>query len=304
MKAVYASFDTADAYGNEEEVGKAIRNSGIPREKLFITTKLWNARQREGYEASLKAFEASRKRLGLEYLDLYMIHWPIEGKYIESWKALIKLYREGLIRAIGVCNFKIHHLEDIIGETGIVPAVNQVELHPWLTQKPLIQYCENKGIQVEAYSPLMSGHLGEVAELSALAQKYGRTPAQLVLRWDLQNNIIVIPKSSHQNRIIEHTLGSRACGRNRRSRVGLSCDKADDTAYRQQKPKRLRNIYGRTRHCRFARSARIQRGFEQSVHNPHRLKLFTKENYVKKEVALRKRRGHEQHKERVCCHNA
>jgi diketogulonate reductase-like aldo/keto reductase len=205
LKNGYTAIDTADAYGNEAEVGKAIRESGVPREKLFIATKLWNANQRKGFQATLEAFEASRKRLGLEYLDLYLIHWPVKGKYMESWKALIKLYQEGLVRAIGVCNFHIHHLQDIISETGIVPAVNQVELHPWLSQEPLVEYCRENNIQVEAYSPLLNGHLGEVKELVPIAQKYGRTPAQVVLRWNLQREIVVIPKSVNENRIIENS---------------------------------------------------------------------------------------------------
>lgn len=205
LKAGYTSIDTADAYGNEKGVGKAIKESGIPREKLFITTKLWNAMQRKGYDATLKAFEKSRKRLGLEYLDLFLIHWPVKGKYVESYKAMIKLYKEGLIRAIGVCNFHIHHLKDLLNETDVVPAINQVELHPWLNQSPLIEFCKKNKIQVEAYSPLMNGHIGEVPELENIAKKYGKTTAQIVLRWDLQREIIVIPKSVHENRIIENS---------------------------------------------------------------------------------------------------
>ncbi len=200
----YISIDTAFIYGNEAGVGKAIKESGMARNDLFITTKLWNEQQRNGYEACLKAFETSRKALGLEVLDLYLIHWPQKGKIVEAWKALIKLYNEGHARAIGVSNFHPHHIEEIIQATGVVPAVNQVELHPWLSQKPLLAYCEGKGIQVEAYSPLMTGHLGEVAELAPIAAKYGKTTAQVVLRWDLQNGIVIIPKSVHENRIAEN----------------------------------------------------------------------------------------------------
>jgi len=205
LEAGYASIDTAAVYGNEEGVGKAVRESGIPREQLFITTKVWNGAQRKGYDAVLRAFEESRKALGLDYIDLYLIHWPVKGKYVEAWKALIKLYNDGLVRAIGVSNFLIHHLEEIINETGVVPAVNQVELHPWLNQSELVEYCKKHGIQVEAYSPLMNGHLREVAELNDIARKYGKTPAQIVLRWDLQRGIIVIPKSVHKERIIENS---------------------------------------------------------------------------------------------------
>ena len=141
----------------------------------------------------------------MDYVDLYMIHWPIKGKYVESWKALLKLYEQRVVRAIGVCNFNIHHLQDIIRETGVVPAVNQVELHPWLNQQPLVDYCASQGIQVQAYSPLMNGHLGEVPEIVPIAKKYGRTPAQIVLRWNLQRKIAVIPKSVHEERILENS---------------------------------------------------------------------------------------------------
>jgi len=205
LETGYRAVDTAAGYGNEEGVGKSIIKSGIRREELFITTKLWNKDQRKGYDAVLKAFEKSRERLKLEYIDLYLIHWPVKGKYIESWKALIHLQKEGFVRAIGVSNFKIHHLQDIINETGVVPAVNQVELHPWLTQKPLLEFCEKNGIQVEAYSPLMRGRFSEVAGLEGIARKYGKSPAQIILRWDLQNKVAVIPKSVHEDRIVENS---------------------------------------------------------------------------------------------------
>jgi len=152
INAGYRSIDTAAIYGNERGVGKAIKDSGIPREELFITTKLWNAYH--DYDVALKAFDDSLKSLGLDYIDLYLIHWPIPArkKYVEAWKALIKLYEEGKVRAIGVSNFHIHHIEEIINATGVIPAVNQVELHPYLTQKQLLEYCKKRGIQVEAYS--------------------------------------------------------------------------------------------------------------------------------------------------------
>ena len=200
----YIAIDTAFIYGNEAGVGKAIRESGKPRKDLFITTKLWNQHQREGRESILKAFEVSRKNLGLDVIDLYIIHWPQKGKIVEAWKALHHLYQEGYVRAIGVSNFQIHHLETILEATGIVPAINQVELHPWLSQKPLSAYCKAQGIQMEAYSPLMTGHLGEAKELIPIAAKYGKSPAQVVLRWDLQNDIVIIPKSVHENRIREN----------------------------------------------------------------------------------------------------
>jgi diketogulonate reductase-like aldo/keto reductase len=205
LKVGYRAIDTADAYGNEEGVGKAIRESGIPREELFITTKLWNRNQRKGYDATLKAIENSRKRLGLEYIDLFLIHWPVKGKYIDSYKAMIKLYNEGLIRAIGVSNFHIHHLEHLMRETDVVPVVNQIELHPWLNQGPVIEFCKKHNIQVEAYSPLMGGRLSEIPEIENIAKKYQKTPAQIVLRWDLQREIVIIPKSVRENRIIENS---------------------------------------------------------------------------------------------------
>jgi diketogulonate reductase-like aldo/keto reductase len=204
IRTGYISIDTAYIYGNEEGVGKAIRESGVPREELFVTSKLWNGHQREGRETILKAFEVTRKNLGLEVLDLYLIHWPQKGKIVEAWKTMIHLLEQGFVRAIGVSNFQIHHLETIMDATGVVPAVNQVELHPWLSQKPLQAFCREKGIQMEAYSPLMTGHLGEAKELLPIAKKYGKTPAQVVLRWDLQNDVVIIPKSVHEHRIREN----------------------------------------------------------------------------------------------------
>ncbi len=204
LKAGYRSIDTAAVYGNEEGVGNAIKDSGILREELFVTSKLWNAAH--GYESTLKSYDASLKALKLDYLDLYLIHWPVpsQGKYVESWKAMVKLYDDGLVRAIGVSNFHIHHIEDIVRETGVYPMVNQVELHPLLSQKNLLKYAKENGIQMEAYSPLMSGRLGEVPELAEIADSYGKTPAQLVLRWNIQNKVVVIPKSTNESRIVEN----------------------------------------------------------------------------------------------------
>ncbi len=179
LEAGYRSIDTAEVYGNEEGVGKAIRESGIPRDEIFITTKLANSEQRKGYDAALRAFEESRKRLGVEYIDLFLIHWPVKDKYVESWKALIKLYNDGLVRAIGVSNFLIHHLEDIISETGVVPAVNQVELHPWLNQSELVEFCQKHKIQVEAYSPLMGGRLAKLPSSTILRTNTGKPRRKL-----------------------------------------------------------------------------------------------------------------------------
>ncbi len=199
LRAGYRSIDTAAAYGNEVGVGKAIAASGVPREELFVTTKLWNAHH--GYDATLRAHEDSLKKLGLDYVDLYLIHWPVKGKYLETWRAFETLYKEGRIRAIGTSNFQIHHLQDVLDKYPTVPAVNQVELHPLLTQKELRAFCAQHGIQVEAWSPLMQGHLDQPA-LKKLADKYGKSPAQVVLRWDLQHGIVTIPKSVHENRIV------------------------------------------------------------------------------------------------------
>lgn len=202
IDAGYRSIDTAAGYRNEEGVGKGIRESGIPRSELFITTKVQNSDQ--GYESTLRAFEESRKKLGLDYIDLYLVHWPVKGKYIDTWKAVEKLYREGLIRAAGVSNFQIHHLKDLFENSSLVPAVNQVEYHPHLTQLELKPFCKEHGIQLEAWSPLMQGNFINIPLLKELANKYGKTPAQIVLRWDLQNEVVTIPKSVKENRIKEN----------------------------------------------------------------------------------------------------
>ncbi|MFP5106658.1 aldo/keto reductase [Neobacillus sp. C211] len=202
IKNGYISIDTAAIYGNEEGVGQAIKDSGVPREDLFITTKLWNSEQ--GYESTLKAFEISLTKLGLDYLDLYLIHWPGKEKYKETWKAFEKLYKEGRVRAIGVSNFQVHHLEDLISSAEIKPMVNQVEFHPHLTQKELLAYCKNEGIQLEAWSPLKQGQLLSEPVLEDLAHKYNKSVAQVILRWDLQHGVVTIPKSIKEHRIIEN----------------------------------------------------------------------------------------------------
>lgn len=198
----YRSIDTAAAYGNEAGVGKAIAEADIAREEIFLTTKLWNADH--GYESTLHAFEESRKKLQVEYVDLYLIHWPVKGKYKDTWRAIEKLYDEGKVKAIGVSNFQIHHLEDLIHTANVVPMVNQVECHPYLTQKKLLDFCNNHNICLEAWSPLAQGLIIKDQTVVAMSRKYKKTPAQLIIRWDLQNNIITIPKSVHQNRIQEN----------------------------------------------------------------------------------------------------
>lgn len=202
VKAGYRAIDTAEAYENEEGVGKAIKECGVSRDELFITTKVWNSSQ--GYQSTLGAFEESRRKLGLDYIDLYLIHWPVKGKYTDTWRALEKLYKDGLVRAIGVSNFQIHHLQDLFKKGSVIPMVNQVECHPLLSQKELLAFCKKNKIQLEAWSPLMQGHL-ELPLLLELSNKYGKSPVQIVLRWDLQNEVIAIPKSVHENRIVENS---------------------------------------------------------------------------------------------------
>jgi len=201
IEAGYRSIDTAKAYNNEEGVGRAIKDSGVSPGELFVTTKVWNSDQ--GYDSTLRAFEASRERLGLDVIDLYLVHWPVKGKYLETYRALEKLYRDGAVRAIGVSNFQIHHLKDILEAFEIKPMVNQVEYHPLLSQVELRRFCEEQVIQLEAWSPLMQGNL-DVPELAELAAKHGKTAAQVVLRWDLQNGVVTIPKSTNERRIREN----------------------------------------------------------------------------------------------------
>ncbi len=195
----YRHIDTASIYKNEEGVGRAIKESTIPREDIFVVSKVWNADQ--GFESTLKAFEDSLNRLQLDYLDLYLIHWPVQGKYVDTWKALEKLYQEKKIRAIGVSNFMKHHLEDLMEHTTIVPMVNQMEFHPHLVQQDLVDFCEHHKIQYEAWSPMMQGKIFELSILDDFAKKYQKTVAQIVLRWNLQKGVITIPKSVKKERI-------------------------------------------------------------------------------------------------------
>jgi len=206
IKQGYRSIDTAAIYGNEEGVGQAIHEAmteyGIKREELFITSKVWNSDL--GYESTIAAYETSLSKLGLDYLDLYLVHWPVEDKYLEAWRALETLYKEGRVKAIGVSNFQVHHLEKVISNAEIKPMVNQVEYHPRLTQQEVKTFCDNNGIQFEAWSPLMQGQLFDNPLLKDLANKYGKTVAQIILRWDLQNGVVTIPKSTKEHRIIEN----------------------------------------------------------------------------------------------------
>jgi methylglyoxal/glyoxal reductase len=198
----YRSIDTASIYRNEEGVGQAIQESAVPRDELFITTKVWNKAQ--GFESTLAAFEKSLNKLGLDYIDLYLIHWPVEGKYKDTWKALEKLYRDGKVRAIGVSNFHIHHLKDLMSIAEVKPMVNQVEYHPHLTQEELHTFCKQEGIQLEAWSPLKHGELITEPTIVGIANKHDKSPAQVILRWDLQNEVVTIPKSTKEHRIVEN----------------------------------------------------------------------------------------------------
>ena len=198
----YRSIDTASAYGNERGVGKAIRESGIPRGEIFLTTKVWNEDQRR--KRTLQAFDESLKQLGVDYVDLYLVHWPVKGCYRETWKAMEEIYRSGRAKAVGVSNFLVHHLEDILSESRIPPAVNQVEFHPRLLQADLLKFCRDHGIRVEAWSPLMQGRIAAEKTVLQLAEKHHKTPAQIVLRWDLQHEVVTIPKSGRPERIAEN----------------------------------------------------------------------------------------------------
>ncbi|MDA2814442.1 aldo/keto reductase [Nocardiopsis sp. RSe5-2] len=201
LQAGYRSIDTAAAYGNEEGVGEAVRRSGIARDDLFITSKLWNSDQ--GYDATLRAFDASMQRLGLEQLDLYLIHWPLPARdaYVSTWKALERLYADGRVRAIGVSNFQTAHLERVMDEGGITPMVNQIELHPRLVQEELRRFDARHGIATEAWSPLGQGNLLQDPVIVKIAEAYGKSPAQVIIRWHLQLGNVVIPKSATPERI-------------------------------------------------------------------------------------------------------
>ncbi|MFL0266940.1 aldo/keto reductase [Candidatus Clostridium radicumherbarum] len=207
IKNGYRSIDGAAIYDNEVSMGKGIaegiKAAGISREDLFITSKVWNADL--GYESTIKAYETSLKKLGLDYLDLYLIHWPVEGKYKDAWRALEYLYKQGRVKAIGVSNFQVHHLENLMKDAEIKPMINQIEFHPRLTQEKVRVFCKQNDIQVEAWSPLMVGKLFDNEILKEIAHNHNKSIAQIILRWDIQNGVITIPKSTKVGRIIENS---------------------------------------------------------------------------------------------------
>ena len=204
LEAGYRSVDTAAIYGNERGVGEGLRTAGVDREQVFVTTKLWNDNQ--GFDSALTAFDKSLGRLGLEAVDLYLIHWPAPKKdlYLDSWRAMIRLKEEGRARSIGVSNFAVEHLQRLIEETGVTPAVNQIELHPSFQQRALRAFHEENGIHTMSWSPLGQGRQLEDPVVAEIATKHGKTAAQVVIRWHLDNGLIVIPKSVTPSRIREN----------------------------------------------------------------------------------------------------
>ncbi|WP_396636168.1 aldo/keto reductase [Maribacter sp. R77961] len=196
----YWHIDTASVYKNEEGVGKGIKESAVAREDIFVVSKVWNTDQ--GYDSTIQAFADSLERLQLDYLDLYLIHWPVAGKYKDTWKALEYLYAQKKVRAIGVSNFLQHHLEDVLTDCKVVPMVNQMEFHPYVVQQDLIDFCTKNTIQYEAWSPFMQGKVFGLNICKELAEKYNKSVAQVILRWNLQKGVVTIPKSVHKNRIV------------------------------------------------------------------------------------------------------
>jgi Aldo/keto reductases, related to diketogulonate reductase len=202
LEAGYRLIDTAAYYNNEVQVGKAVRESGIPREDIFVTTKMWNTDQRDDRQED--AFHESLNKLKLDYIDLYLIHWPVPGKFRDTWKYMEDFLASGKVRAIGVSNFLPHHLEELASSSQTVPAVDQFECNPLLTREELRAYCAEHGIQTEAWSPLGQGNALESRTIIEIAKKHRKTPAQIILRWDYQNSLVTIPKSIKQSRIVEN----------------------------------------------------------------------------------------------------
>lgn len=202
LNICYRHIDTAAAYHNETGIGKALKRNGIPREDIFITTKVWNSDH--GYHKTIAACEKSLQNLGLAYVDLYLIHWPVGNSYIETWTAMEELLASGKCRAIGVSNFTVRHLDTLMKQSSTTPAVNQVEFSPYLYQKELLNYCNSKKIQMEAYSPLTRGNKLDNPALSVIADKYGKSTAQVLIRWSLQSGLVVIPKASSLKHLKEN----------------------------------------------------------------------------------------------------
>ena len=200
----YRHIDTAMIYSNEEAVGRAIKDSDIARKDIFLTTKLWNDDQRSGKVQ--EAIDASLKRLDTDYIDLYLVHWPVKNTYASVWKKMEEVYKTGKAKAIGVSNYNPHHLEDLLKDAEIIPAVNQIECHPYLSQETIAAYCKEKGIYPEAWAPLGAGKTDVLSdpEIVAIAKKYGKSPAQVIIRWNVDRGTIVIPKSVHRERLIEN----------------------------------------------------------------------------------------------------
>ena len=202
LETGYRLIDTASMYGNERDVVLAVKESSIPRQEIFVTTKLWNSDH--GYDRALRAFDKSMNRLALDYVDLYLIHWPVERLRKETWRAMEKIYRDGRCRTIGVSNYQISHLEELLDLAEVVPAVNQVEFSPFLYQKDLLEYCHSHHIRLEAYSPLTRTTKFNDPTIQQIANKYQKSPAQIMIRWVLQHEVIVIPKSSNREHIREN----------------------------------------------------------------------------------------------------
>jgi methylglyoxal/glyoxal reductase len=203
LKLGYRAVDTAAAYGNEADVGRAVRDSGIDPADIFVTTKVWTSDH--GYDNALRAFEESKTKLGLDTVDLYLIHWPAKADFGETWRALETLYNEKRVRAIGVSNFLIHHLETLLETADIIPAVNQIEFHPFNVQAELLGFCRKSKIQVEAWSPLVRGRFFDHPLIKEIAQRHGRSCAQVLIRWDLQHEVVTIPRSTREAHIRENS---------------------------------------------------------------------------------------------------
>jgi diketogulonate reductase-like aldo/keto reductase len=202
LRLGYRHIDTARIYGNEKDVGAAVRDSNVPRSEVFVTTKLWNDDQ--GFDAALRAFDASLGRLGLDYVDLYLLHWPVAGKRLDSWRALERIKSEGRARHLGVSNFLVPHLEELLGKASEPPSVDQIEIHPFLQHRETRAFCKKHEIVVEAYSPLTSGQRLDHPKIASVAKRISRSPAQVLLRWAVQHGLVVLPKSTHEKRIKEN----------------------------------------------------------------------------------------------------